>query len=92
METLTVTGTLAVGLYGPGGAKLHVAPPMEPPGSVLGSQARVTRSGRLPTAVRVTVVEVEVEVEAGWENAVIDEGDGAAMPKSTTSKFKLAKE
>jgi len=70
---------------------LHVALPMRPPGSVLLSQARVTRSGKLPTAVRVTVVEVEI-VEADWENAVIDEGDGAAMPKSTTSKFKLGKE
>ncbi len=59
---------------------------------MLFSHARLTGLGRFPTALSVTEVEVDVDVEAGLKNAVIDEGNGAAMPKSTTSKFKFGKE
>jgi len=81
--TLTGTGVLDVGAYGPAGVKLHIAPAGNP-----ALQLSITVPLKIPAALRMTEVDAEIAVELGWVTTVTEDGDGAAIAKSTTSKFK----
>jgi hypothetical protein len=80
--TVTGTGLLMVGEYGPVGVKPQVAFMGRP------LQASATVPAKFPIPVRLTEVDVEVAVDEGFVSTVTDEGDGAAIPKSTTSKLR----
>jgi hypothetical protein len=84
---LTEAGLFAVGVAVAEGVKLQVAPAGNP-----ALQLNVTFPLKIPAALRMTEVAVEIAVELGFVNTVAEEGAGAAMPKSTTSKFKFEKE
>src|SRR6266849_7395800 len=75
---VTGTGLVAVGVYEPEGVKLQVAP--------LGSPLQASDTVPLKVPAPVKLSEVAVVVALG--NVVSEEGEGAEMSKSTTSKFK----
>ena len=78
---LTETGLFAVGVALAEGVKVHVAPAGNP-----ALQLSITVPLKIPAALRLTDVDVEIAVELGLLTAVA--GDGAAIAKSTTSKFR----
>lgn len=51
-------------------------------------QLSATLPLKLPAALNMMEVEVEIEVEDGLENTVTEDGEGAAILKSTTSKLR----
>ena len=86
MLRLMGTEVFAVGMTLAEGVKLQAAPGGNP------AQLSATVPLKIPAALTVIAVDVEIAVVLGLVNTVAEEGAGAAMPKSTTSKFKFEKE